>query len=127
MIPGCIDDPGIARLARIILWLNRTPLGRAFLLASASSIILSFVHVSYPNRFFLDTWVAKVLEPANRIGLYFGTVVFPVYGRPGQTGTYLVPLFGFGAAFLLWWALWFLGMKGMARARTSLAAGRVLR
>ena len=121
MIPGYDYDNRVAGLARAIVWLSRRTLGLAFLLAFGSSIALFVLYVDYPNRFFIDGAVAKLLGPANRIGIYLGTLVFPDYGRRGQTGTYVIPLFGFLTSFLFWWMLWFAALRCVARVRASLS------
>jgi hypothetical protein len=112
-------DNRVASLAQLIIWLSRRVLGLAFLLALASSVALLFLRANYPNRFFIDGLVAKLLSPADRLGFYLGTLVFPHYGTRGQTGTYLIPLFGFVAAFLVWWMLWFAAMKCASWLRAS--------
>jgi hypothetical protein len=119
VIPEYPHEGNLTSLLRLIFWLKKSSLGSSFLVALCSSFGYLFLHVNYPNRFLIDGMVESFFGPANRLGFYLGSILFPDYMIPHTTGFYWVPLFGAISCFVLWWMLLFAGVRFFDQIRVS--------
>ena len=101
--------------AAAIVWLYRRRIGRAFLLAILSWVVLTFAWNRCPVGSTAFNVIAAIYSPGYRMGTYVA--------RALSAGRYAAPLLGLGGVLVLFSVVWYVVLRVAAELRGNEGAG----